>query len=507
MNHNLSAQLARAAGEHRDRVAVLADGETWTYEQLWTSSMRVAGALRRHGVTRGDRVGWLLPNGFPAAAINFGILAVAGVVVPLSPLLRAREVAQIIADSGARVLLLERSRIAELASAESLEGVDLVAAEDVLSDRDGGWEPIVPVAVSSDDPAYLIYTSGTTGRPKGVILSHANLAQNAQVALDLQDASAEDVVFGGLPLTHIFGQSCVLHAAVRVGAAMTLDARFDAVSAMRRIREDGISVFVGVPTMFVALLAEIEALGAETIRTDMRIVISGGAALPVDVLEGFERSFGAPILESYGLTEGTGYVLSERREHVARDRRSGERVPGSVGVPVRGCEVKLVRDDGESAADGECGEIHVRGGNVTPGYWGDPVATAATIDSEGWLRTGDLARRDSVGRFFIVGRKKELIVRGGHNVHPREVEEVLHSHPQVREAAVLGAPDLVLGEEVIAAVALTSAAGDVQAAADAIRDYARANLAAYKYPRRVKVFDELPKNPNGKVLKQAIEIF
>ena len=293
-------------------------------------------------------------------------------------------------------------------------------------------------------------------------------------------------MLGALPLFHSFGQTCGLNAAVAAGACLALVPRFDAQAALDTIHRHRVTVFQGVPTMYVALLSHPDRATFDV--ASLRLCASGGAALPVEVLRGFEAEFGCILLEGYGLSE-TSPVASFN--HADRERK-----PGSIGTPVAGVEMAL-RD-----VENGVGEIVIRGHNVMKGYWRRPDATAEAIDADGWLRTGDLARMDEDGYFFIVDRKKDMIIRGGYNVYPREIEELLYEHPAVREVAVIGIPHPELGEEVCAAVALKDGA---TATADELREHVKAQAAAYKYPRHVWIVDELPKTPTGKILKREVE--
>jgi long-chain acyl-CoA synthetase len=339
----------------------------------------------------------------------------------------------------------------------------------------------------------ILYTSGTTGHPKGAELTHGNLISNTEVSrADIVRAQPDDVIFGGLPLFHVFGQTVALNVAVAAGACLTLLPRFDAEHALQIIAGHGVTVFEGVPTMYVALLHQPDRADYDV--SALRMCISGGAALPVEVLRGFEAAYGVPVLEGYGLSE-TSPVASFN--HPGRERK-----PGSIGTPIRDVELRLVDELDHEVPPGEVGEIVIRGPNVMKGYWQRPEATKDALRS-GWFHTGDLARVDEDGYFYIVDRKKELIIRGGYNVYPREIEEVLYEHPAVAEAAVIGVPHPSLGEEVAAAVALKPGA-DVSA--EDLRAYVKGQVAAYKYPRHLWLVDELPKGATGKVQKRDIVI-
>jgi long-chain acyl-CoA synthetase len=434
----------------------------------------------------------MLPNVPRFAVIYYGVLRAGGVVVPMNPLLKAREVAYYLGDSGARLIFAGPGFAEEAQAGAARAGADCVIVDGRFDDLLAESEPVADVAdVAGDDTAIILYTSGTTGRPKGAELTHANLAANAEVAAsDLFEAASEDVIFGGLPLFHSFGQTCGLNTAVRVGACLTLMSRFSPEAALEVMARDRVTIFQGVPTMYVALLG---ASGrAECDLPALRLCVSGGAALPVEVLRGFEMAFGCVILEGYGLSETSPVASFNHPDRV--------RKPGSVGTPIRGVEMRVLDEAGRDVPRGEVGEIAIRGHNLMKGYWRRDEDTAQAIP-DGWFRSGDLGRVDEDGYFFIVDRKKEMIIRGGYNVYPREIEEVLYEHPAVAEAAVVGLPDASLGEEVGAAVVLKP---DATATAEEIRDYVKGQVAAYKYPRHVWLLEALPKGPTGKVLKREI---
>ncbi|MEV6734055.1 long-chain fatty acid--CoA ligase [Streptomyces sp. NPDC051364] len=427
--------------------------------------------------------------------VYYGVLWAGGVVVPMNPLLKAREVAYVLRDSGARVAVAFPLFAQEVANAAAELGTEcLVTDPSAFHDLLTAAEPLSGVVGREDgDPALILYTSGTTGTPKGAELTHGNLVSNtATTAETLIQVGPDDILFGGLPLFHAFGQTCALNASVAAGATLTLLPRFDPQRALEVMHRDGVTVFLGVPTMYSALLhAE---LPDSFDGSRLRLAVSGGAAIPVEVLQGFERRFDATVLEGYGLSE-TSPVASFN--HPDRPRKAG-----SIGVPIRGVEMKLVAEDGSEAGPGEVGEIAIRGENLMNGYFNRPKETAEAV-RDGWFHTGDLARVDEEGFYFIVDRKKDLIIRGGYNVYPREVEEVLYEHPAVAEAAVVGVPHEVHGEEVAAVIALREGA---DATAEEIRDYVKERVAAYKYPRIVTFTAELPKGPTGKILKREIVV-
>ena len=490
---NLATNLVRTAKVYASHPAVRLDGAVLSYTRLDELSAATAGLLRDRGIRPGDRVGIMLPNVPMFAAVYYGVLRAGAVVVPMNPLLKEREVGYYLADSGARLLFAGGAGADQALAGAVRTATDCVPVDGYFEGMLDAGDPVHEVAPRDGaDTAVILYTSGTTGRPKGAELTHANLATNVEVmATELLRLTPDDVVFGGLPLFHSFGQTCGLNAAVSAGACLSLVSRFTPEAALEVLARDRITVFEGVPTMYVALLGTPGSHAYDV--SALRVCVSGGAALPVEVLRGFEATFGCVILEGYGLSE-TSPVASFN--HPDRPRKAG-----SIGTPIRGVRIRLLGPDGSDVAPGEVGEIAISGHNVMKGYWGRPAETAEAIP-DGWFRSGDLARVDEDGYFFIVDRKKELIIRGGYNVYPREVEEVLYEHPDVAEAAVVGVPDATLGEEVGAAVVLRPGA---TATAEEIREHVRAQVAAYKYPRHVWLVDALPKGPTGKVLKRMIK--
>jgi long-chain acyl-CoA synthetase len=490
---NLALNLAEATDMYPGRTAVRLDDLVLTYEQLEERSAQVAGLLAANGVEPGDRVGLMLPNIPQFPMLYYGILRAGAVVVPMNPLLKAREVEYYLGDSGSKLVFAWQDLAAEAAKGAEAAGAGFVpVAPDGFDELLGEHAPATAVTPRTDhDTAVILYTSGTTGRPKGAELTHANLGRNAAVtATTLLRLEPDDVVMGCLPLFHSFGQTCGLNAAVGSGASLTLLPRFDPGKALEVIQRDRVTVFEGVPTMYVALLNH-PGRGEFDVGS-LRLCVSGGAALPVEVLRGFEDAFGCIILEGYGLSE-TSPVASFN--HPDRERK-----PGSIGTPIDGVELRLVGLAGGEAPTGEVGEIAIRGHNLMKGYWGREEATREAIP-DGWLRTGDLARRDEDGFFFIVDRKKDLIIRGGYNVYPREVEEVLYEHPAVAEAAVVGIPHPTHGEEVGAAVVLKPAG---EATPEELRAFCRERIAAYKYPRHVWLEAALPKTATGKLVRREV---
>jgi long-chain acyl-CoA synthetase len=492
---NLAKNLTDTTRAHGGRIAVRVDNAAMTYRALDDASARVAGLLHERGLKPGDRIGIMMPNVAEVPVVYYGVLRAGGVVVPMNPLLKAREVAYYLGDSGAGLVFAWHSF-----ADQARGGADQVNAESVVVDGDsfpGLLAAATPdfrvVDRGDEDTAVILYTSGTTGHPKGAELTHGNLISNTDVTrTDIVGARPDDVIFGGLPLFHVFGQTVALNVAVAAGACLTLLPRFDAEHALRIIADHGVTVFEGVPTMYVALLHQPNRADYDT--STLRMCISGGAALPVEVLRGFEEAYGVSVLEGYGLSE-TSPVASFN--HPDREQK-----PGSIGTPIRDVRMRVVDGEDHEVPQGEVGEIVISGPNVMKGYWQRPEATAEAV-RDGWFHTGDLGRVDEDGYFYIVDRKKDMIIRGGYNVYPREIEEVLYEHPAVAEAAVIGLPHPALGEEVAAAVALKPGAAVTAAE---LRDYVKSQVAAYKYPRHVWIVDSLPKGATGKIQKRDIVI-
>jgi long-chain acyl-CoA synthetase len=474
---NLSTLLGRAAQAWGERCALVHDGGELTYAQLEERSRQAAALLADLGVQPGDRVGLQLPNSPAFVTLYFALLRLGAIVVPQNPLAPAEEVDRNFDDAGARIVLTLRS---DRDGAARRVAVDDAELDRLLDQR----EPHDAVhAVAPDDTAVILYTSGTTGRPKGAELTHANLLRNAQAAVEIYGYGTDDVVLAALPLYHSYGQTCTLNGPFAVGARVILAARFEARRAAELIRDHGVTVLLGVPTMFSDLA---HADVPSTAFASLRMASSGGAPLPPQVLERFEARAQTTLYETYGLSETSPIASFNALRGLHR--------PGTVGWPIDGTEMKIVGDE-------EIGEIAIRGHNIMKGYWGNPQATREAIDADGWFHSGDLGTMDADGCFRVVGRIKDLIIRGGHNVYPREIEDLLYRHPAVRAAAVVGVPDDRLGEEIGAAVVLEP---EATATPSELREWVRPRVAPHKYPRHIWIVDELPTGPTGKILKRAI---
>jgi long-chain acyl-CoA synthetase len=492
---NLASIVVASAERAPDDVAVRLGESELTYAELDERSARLATLLREKGLRKGGRVGLMLPNVLEFPISYYGILRAGGVVVPMNVLLKRREIGFYLEDSGAELLLAWHEFAEEARAGAADAGAELVEVEPAtFAELLAGHEPSPELAeTEAEDTAVILYTSGTTGKPKGAELTHSNLSRNADIASRTTcEIERGDVVLGALPLFHSFGQTVSMNGSLLVGASLTLLPKFDPGEALELMQRDGVTHFYGVPTMYGALLHHPDREDFDT--SSLRICITGGASMPVEVLRGFEQAFDCELLEGYGLSE-TSPVASSN--HPGRPRK-----PGSIGTPLEDVEMKVFDEDDNEVPQGEIGEIVIRGHNVMKGYWQRPEATAEAMRG-GWFHSGDMARVDEDGYFFIVDRKKDLIIRGGYNVYPREVEEVLYEHPKIREAAVLGIPHDEWGEEIGAAVVLHD--GE-QLTPEEVSEYVKERIAAYKYPRVVWFLDELPKGPTGKILKREIEV-
>jgi long-chain acyl-CoA synthetase len=502
MDFNLAVMLRESAHRTPRATALILGADKTSYAELAELSDRVAASLTAAGLAAGDRVGLQLPNIPEFVNAYFGVLKAGGVVVPMNVLLKAPEIEFQLRDCGASALITyapflgEAAKAAEVAAVASLYVVDHqgdgAPGVDFRALLAGDQPEPQLAALGPGDPAVIIYTSGTTGTPKGAVLSHFTLYMNADTSGRLFEFHDGDVVVTALPLFHVFGLSSIMNICVLLGGTMSLVPKFDAAAVLELIQRDRATVFEGVPTMFFALLQAPGLDGYDL--SSLRVAVSGGAPLPAEVIDSFERRSGVTILEGYGLTE----TSSTTSFNVS----ATERKVYSVGKPIWGVSVQVWDADGRTLPPGpdHIGEIVVRGPNVMTGYHGNPEATARAF-AGGWFHTGDLGYIDADGFLFIVDRIKDLIIRGGYNVYPREVEEVLYAHPAVAEAAVIGVPDPRLGEEVHAIVTVKLGHSVTQAE---LIDFVKQRVASYKYPRTVEFCDSLPKSATGKILKKEL---
>ncbi len=503
MSLNLAYFLDASAERYPNKTALILDKWKLSYTELVAAVKKMANVLRDRGVKKGDKVAVMLPNTphFPIA--YYGILNAGGTVVPINCMMKALEIQYQIEDSDAFVFIAwhsfeEEARKAFLQT-ETCRHLILVGGPASSSPPVGeALEPALDAASAHfdmvqtmpEDTAVILYTSGTTGTPKGAELTHFNVFFNAFFAKDyIVKVKPDDVGLVVLPLFHSFGQTCVMNVGLMSGATLTMMPVFDTGKTLEIIQRDRVTFLAAVPTMFFWML------NADENKHDissLKMVVSGGSALPVDVLSRFRERFGLQIFEGYGLTE-TSPVASFNMP----DRPSK---PGSIGTPIWGCEMRIMREDGTFGGVDEVGEIVLRGHNLMKGYYKRPGATESVI-IDGWFHTGDLGKMDEDGYFFIVDRKKDLIIRGGMNIYPREIEEALYGHPDIVEACVIGVPDEARGEEVKAYVSLTKAATTTS---EDLRQYCEERMARYKVPRYIEVLPVLPKGATGKLLKRKL---
>jgi long-chain acyl-CoA synthetase len=507
MSLNLATLLRQSARRYPEKTALVLGETSISYAMLHGMACRFAGALRGLGVHPGQHVALLLPNVPHFTVAYFGALYAGAAVVPLNVLLTAEEIAYHLSDSDAVALVawegFAEQALAGVRRAESCKHAilakanpaDTTAPEGALNMMAllGSSAPVVDLpATSPDDTAVILYTSGTTGKPKGAELSHFNLFHNAEyVANKLLPGDSSRVALAVLPLFHSFGQTCIQNATLSLGGSLVLMPRFDAKGAFELMSKHRVNLFAGVPTMYFGLLNYPES--SQYDLSALKLCVSGGAAMPVEVMRAFDEKYGVNILEGYGLSETSPVASFNVLDQPKK--------AGSIGLPIVGVEFRLLDTENKVIEQsGVPGEICIKGPNVMKGYYKRPEATAEAIQ-EGWFRSGDVAQRDDDGYYFIVDRKKDMLIRGGFNVYPREIEEILYQHPAILEAAVLGVPHESHGEEVKAVVALKPGH---QATAEELIDYCKQRLAAYKYPRIVEFRESLPKGPTGKILKREM---
>jgi malonyl-CoA/methylmalonyl-CoA synthetase len=473
-----------------EKLCLRFEGEEISYRSLRARAEGFGAGLVAWGLRPGERVALFMGNHPDLLAAYVGTHLAGGVVVPVNTQYRKGELGHIFGDAGVRLCLTDAERKPELERTRE----DLPELEAVI-EAETGFEGFLGETLDQqlprgDDLAVIAYTSGTTGRSKGAMLLHRNLLANARAVCEAWHWTGEDTLFLALPLFHTHGLMVGAHGTFLMGSGAELHRKFDAAVAYDALLEGRVTMFFGVPTMYTRLLREAEVRGERP--APIRLYVSGSAPLSPQAFDEFEGLFGERILERYGMTE-TIMNLTNPYE--------GERKPGTVGRPFPGQEARVVDvETREPLADGEIGEIEVRGPNVFPGYWNRPDATDESFDQEGWFATGDLGRVGEDGYYTISGRSKELIISGGYNVYPREVEEVIEGCPGVSEVAVVGLPDPEFGERVVAAVVRE----DQGLTAEKVTDYCREDLASFKKPREVVFVEELPRNALGKVLKHRV---
>ncbi|GAA2682853.1 long-chain-fatty-acid--CoA ligase [Actinoplanes palleronii] len=500
---SLATVLAESARRYPEKVAVIDAGARITYHELWEQSRVYAAGLRELGVGPGSTVAVMIPNVADFPRVYYAALAVGARVVPVSLLLTPEEVAYVLTDSQADLIVTHSAFLQVGAGAAQIAQTPLVnvgplpelPAPPRRLEEVSATVPALRTYVTreAEDVAVILYTSGTTGKPKGALLTHLNLVMNAAInVFDVHPLTGDDVVLGCLPLFHTFGQTVGMNATFRLGGTLVLLPRFSGEAAIDLILRENVTIFHGVPTMYIGLL---EAAAKAEQLPKLKLCVSGGASLPVAVLERFAEAFGSHIWEGYGLSETSPTATTNQPAFGAK--------AGTVGHPIWGVEVEIARPEVpesiEFLPDGELGEIVIRGHNVFAGYLNRPEATAEAI-VDGWFRTGDLGVRDAEGFISIVDRTKDLIIRGGFNVYPREVEEVIARHPAIQQVAVIGVADEVHGEEICAVIVREDAALTEQE----LIDWSRERLGKHKYPRQVRFAESLPLGPSMKVLKREL---
>lgn len=495
---NLNETLKNSAAKFPDRIAYTFLYESTTYAELDSFVDSAASGLSAGGIKKGDKVAIMLGNCPEFVIAYYGILRAGAVVVPINPSYTEGEISYILSNSQAKAVIADSSLEATLSPLkEKLEHLKVIYTDSI--EFEWTWERLIldsnekyeSPSIEEDDLAVILYTSGTTGKPKGAMLSHRNLAANAVSMVQLTEFTEEDRIIAVLPMFHVFSIATCINIPISSGATIVIVPKFSPTEVINNIRKEKATLFAGVPTMFSFLL-QVPGATAEDFST-IRACFSGGASIPVELLHRFEEKYKVSILEGYG--------LSETAPVTAFNPLRGTRKPGSVGIDIPDVKNKVVDPDGIEVPRGEIGELIVKGPNVMLGYLGMPEATSSAL-KDGWFYTGDLARMDGEGYIYIVDRKKDMILVGGFNVYPREVEEVLYQHPAIVESAVIGIPDKEYGE-IVKAFVVTN---DESITMNDILYFCQDKLAKYKLPKQIEFMKELPKNSTGKILRRALRV-
>jgi malonyl-CoA/methylmalonyl-CoA synthetase len=502
---NLARLLSESAGRNPGKPAVVFEGTPFTYGAFDREVERYAAVLHAAGVGKGDRVAVQLPKRMEFLFLHFANLSVGAVTLPLNPDYRPEEVGYFLSDSGSSLFVTDGERFARaegairgvrgvrtlLVDGDGCEGAD--SLPDLLSGAPAAFRRSWPAG--GHDPAMICYTSGTTGRSKGAVITHRNLVSNMLALHDAWEWKENDVLLHVLPLFHVHGLNVATHGSLHAGGTIVMHGKFDPGRAWDALESEKCTLLMGVPTVYQRLMSEWERRERKPGLGGMRLFISGSAPLSDALFHRFERATGFRILERYGMTE-TGMIASNRIDPAQRKAKS-------VGYPLPGVEIRVTGDDGADVRPGEVGEVRIRGENVFRGYWGMPEKTAESF-VDGWFRSGDLGFRDpdDGGRLYLVGRAKELIITGGYNVYPKEIENVLDAHDAVKESAVVGIPDEEFGEVVVAVVVRREGAAPVPP--EALVAHCKAHLASYKCPKQLFIVPELPRNAMGKIQKNRI---
>lgn len=502
---NLAKLLAETAAKISDKTAVVFEGTSCSYRAFDREVERHASMLQAEGVGKGDRVAIQLPKRMEVLFLHFAILSVGAITLPLNADYRAEEVEYFLSDSGSSLFVTDGKRFAASGGAiRGMRGIRSLLVEGAavegagsLSDRlaRSPKEFLRPYPAGGDDVAMICYTSGTTGRSKGAMITHRNLIANMLALAEAWEWTADDVLLHALPLFHVHGLNVAAQGSLYAGSTLIMHEKFEAGRAWRALEEKRCTLFMGVPTMYQRLMNEWEKREKKPDLRGMRVFISGSAPLSETLFHRFESATGFRILERYGMTE-TGMIASNLIDPAGRKAKS-------VGFPLGGVAIRVVGDDGSDVPPGDVGEVWIRGDNVFPGYWGMPGKTRESF-VKGWFRSGDLGYLDpgDRGRLYLVGRGKELIISGGYNVYPKEIETVLESHEAVQESAAVGLPDEEFGEKVVAVVVLNEGKGSPLP--EDLIEHCKRRLASYKCPKRIAIVADLPRNAMGKIQKNRI---
>ena len=512
---NLSIALETNAHRIPDNIAIISGDKRFSYKEINNLSNKVSNLILDLGIKPGQSIALQCPNIYFFPIIYYGILKMGGIVVPLSILLKKNEIAHILSDSNTKLLFFYEGDKSLNIAKEAIEAIKKCSelVHSVLIENEDNSNFKSPPSkkfsllmnnassqfeytnTNSDQTAVIIYTSGTTGKPKGAELTHSNLAWNARITIDLFGFKKGDIGLTVLPLFHIFGQNCIMNASIFAGITNVLLKRFEPDNVIRLIYKKKVSIFAGVPTMFWGLLNELKSFDKEKIsllKRHWRIALSGGAAMPVELLNDFEKIYEIPIFEGYGMSEASPLVTYNSPGY--------KRKIGSVGLPLWGVNVRVVDDNLIEVPNYEVGQIIFRGHNVMKGYFNNKEATKKAI-KKGWMHSGDLGYKDNEGYFFIVDRLNDVIIRGGTNIYPREIEEEIIKHPKISLVAVVGVPDERLGEEIKAYLVLKK---EQKLSKTEFKLWITKKLAANKYPREIEIIKELPMNATGKIIKRKL---
>ncbi len=510
---NIASILENSARDYPAKTAVIYNETRLTFAQLNGAASQIANGLKAKGIGKGDNVAFSMLNLPYFPMVYYGILKTGATVVPLNVLLKSREIAYHLKDSDAKAyfcfigtpdLPMAKEGYGGFSETEACEhfwvvtppGVDnpipgTFTLNELMTNQSPAFDSF---PTSNNDPAVILYTSGTTGQAKGAVLCHSNIYNNSLVISVLLRYVPEDIHLIALPLFHSFAQTVQMNAGMLVGNALVLVPKFDPAAVLKGFQDENITLFAGVPTMYWALLnySKASEYDLDKISNTLRIGVSGGSAMPVEIMKQFEAKFNVSILEGYGLSE-TSPVASFSRMDLLKK-------PGSIGVPLQGVDMAIVNENGEALPIGEVGEIVIRGHNIMLGYYKRDGATKEAFRG-GWFHSGDLGKQDEDGFYYVVDRLKDMVLRGGFNVYPREVEETLMTHPKVSLAAVVGEPSDQYGEEIVAHIVLKEG---VEATSEEFIAWSKEQMASYKYPRKVLIKDNLPMNATGKILKRVL---